>query len=290
VSVPYDVGVLKTLSQYRAVTRSTAKRLLASRGYRVSRVGRPALMDLLEALSEAPQLLTVEDRQAGRFLFEGLSLLQGRGIRPLSQLGQDAWILGAHKDAPGFFLEIGAGKLGELSNTQLLQSVAGWSGVVVEPLPEYAAAHRQARENTQVRVIEAAIATSDGQAELVPDGELSSLLKHHQSDGHAASRQRALQDNGSISVRTISPASLISEADIPPRINFLSLDVEGAELEILQNFPWDHAVVEFACIEHNHRKEEREIDDLMLNRGLIRVLRGWTGFDGWYMGSTTGVN
>ena len=131
-------------------------------------------------------------------------------------------------------------------------------------------------------VIEAAVASYDGYAHFVPDGELSSLLDFHQADMHAASRMRAFRESGGITGRTISPETLRQEAATPSVIDFLSLDVEGAEVDVLRNFPWGHTVVRFACVEHNHRDDEMEIDEILARHGLARVLRQWTGFDGWY--------
>lgn len=240
-------------------------------------------MEIAEAVALMPQLESEADRESAAFFFEGLERLTRKGARPLGQLGQDAWILGACGEEPGFFLEIGGGKARELSNTYNLQFFANWSGVIVEPLPTYAAMHRDERFSESVAVIEAAVSDRDGIALLVQNGELSSLVEHHQRDGHAGSRVKALHETGGIQVRSISPQTLALEGRLPSVIDFFSVDVEGAELDILCNFPWSEVHVRFACVEHNHRPDESAIDTLLEGHGLKRVLRSWTGFDGWYV-------
>jgi len=73
------------------------------------------------------------------------------------------------------------------------------------------------------------------------------------------------------------------EGQLPSVVDFLSVDVEGAELDILSHFPWSDVHVRYACVEHNHRSDESKIDFLLEEQGLKRVLRSWTGFDGWYV-------
>jgi len=240
-------------------------------------------MDMAEAVALMPDLESEADHQSAAFFFQGLDLLAQRGARPLGQLGQDAWILGAYGNEPGFFLEIGGGKARELSNTYNLQFCGNWRGVIVEPLPTYAEMHRDERMTDSVAVIEAAVSDRDGTALLVQNGELSSLVQHHQRDGHAGSRIRAFKDTGGIEVRSISPRTLMLEGQLPSVVDFLSVDVEGAELDILSHFPWSDVHVRYACVEHNHRSDESKIDFLLEEQGLKRVLRSWTGFDGWYV-------
>ena len=52
-------------------------------------------------------------------------------------------------------------------------------------------------------------------------------------------------------------------------IDFLSLDVEGAELEALRSIDWRAVTVRVLLIERNHR--DLEIERLLVEQGMILV-------------------
>ena len=52
-------------------------------------------------------------------------------------------------------------------------------------------------------------------------------------------------------------------------IDFLSLDVEGAELEALRSIDWGAVTVRVLLVERNHR--DLEIEGLLVEQGMILV-------------------
>lgn len=214
---------------------------------------------------------------------EGLALLVARGHLGTSQLTQEAFVLGLRGTEPGFFLEVGGGSPDVNSNTHILETEFGWGGLVVEPHPEFAERHRVRRQSGRVQVVEAALGLVARSGTLVLDGELSSLQDTHASGGHAVSRADALARGSAVTVQVRTATEVLRHASAPKHLDFLSLDVEGAEVEVLQSFPWDTHTVGLACVEHNHRPDELDIDAILEAQGMARVLRGLTGFDGWYV-------
>ena len=55
------------------------------------------------------------------------------------------------------------------------------------------------------------------------------------------------------------PLYSLLEALGNPRVDFLSLDIEGAELAVLKTLPWDKVDIELVMIEINH-SDKQEID------------------------------
>ena len=51
-----------------------------------------------------------------------------------------------------------------------------------------------------------------------------------------------------------------------PRVDFLSLDIEGAELAVLRTVPWDKVDIELVMVEINH-SDKAELDRTMLAAG-----------------------
>lgn len=74
---------------------------------------------------------------------------------------------------------------------------------------------------------------------------------------------------------------MLRAADAPAVIDYLSLDVEGAEMDILRAFPWDQYTVLFATIETNaDASKEQELRGFMRERGMDFL--GAAGNDDYY--------
>jgi hypothetical protein len=63
----------------------------------------------------------------------------------------------------------------------------------------------------------------------------------------------------------------------------ISIDTEGSELEILENFDFDKFRVELFFIEHNYSSNQEKIDGLLENKGFKKFLPAVSQFDGWYI-------
>jgi FkbM family methyltransferase len=149
-------------------------------------------------------------------------------MESFSQFGEDKLILEWFCSlgiTQGVFLEIGANHPTKLSQTWLMEK-SGWHGILIEPLPKLAALLRAERPGS--RVFEAAVSSVDrkGQAYLLieDDDAESALVFEQPRDGRL---------HATVAVRTLD--DILMEAECP-RIDFLSIDIEGAELPALQSF------------------------------------------------------
>lgn len=127
----------------------------------------------------------------------------------------------------GYFVEVGANDPKERSQTWHLEQ-QGWSGVLVEPQPDLAA---QLRALRKAKVFEAACSSPENAGRSLPlhvAGPLSSLDRHGMAPG--ATPEKVI----SVPVRTLD--SILDEAGTPAAFDFLSIDVEGHELEVLRGF------------------------------------------------------
>lgn len=152
-----------------------------------------------------------------------------------AQHGEDAWLERYFKGKKqGHFVDVGAYDGLVLSNSYYFEHL-GWTGVLVEAHPEKAAACRTNRPRS--RVFEcAAVGSADvTRVELldVPGGEVYSTVVP--SDFNL----QRLRDYG-LGSRTLVVAartldSMLEESALPS-VDFVSIDVEGAELEVLKGF------------------------------------------------------
>lgn len=132
----------------------------------------------------------------------------------------------------GYFVEVGANDPDSFESQTHHLEQAGWRGLLVEPIPRLAAKARAVRPRSVV--CEAACTSPDqvGEVEfLIP------LVGAQQVTGHASLKANIDEHNyehfEKLRVKARTLTSLLDEQGTPP-VDFLSIDVEGAELEVLQ--------------------------------------------------------
>jgi hypothetical protein len=73
------------------------------------------------------------------------------------------------------------------------------------------------------------------------------------------------------------------EKDAPNYIDFLSVDTEGSEYEILSKLDFSAWQFGLIAVEHNFRKERESIFELLRAAGYIRILSDVSKWDDWYV-------
>lgn len=83
------------------------------------------------------------------------------------------------------------------------------------------------------------------------------------------------------SVNTVSLNDLLERYNAPKEIDYISIDTEGTELEIIRNFDFDKYTISVMTIEHNSNRNE--MYSLLTSRGYRRVLENVSMMDDWYI-------
>ena len=145
-----------------------------------------------------------------------------------AQNGEDvilARALGATEN--GFYVDVGAASPTEATVTRHFYE-AGWHGINLEPVPGWAAALRALRPRDVT--IEAAAGAAAGEIvfyEVLDDAALST------GDGESADRlRRDGHELREVRVPVVTLDAVLEEHG-PERIDFLKIDVEGAEADVL---------------------------------------------------------
>lgn len=197
-----------------------------------------------------------------------------------SQLGQDlfvCFILDEKKN--GYFVDFGATDGIEKSNSYLLETEYGWNGIVCEPARPY---HEHLNNNRQCIKEFKCVHNSTGQMVKFRDcdaRELSCIDDYHNNDSWAWNRVRA----NIYDVETISLNDLLSAYNAPHIIDYISIDTEGSELDILQAFDFGKYHINIMTIEHNHTPNKQKIIDLLANNSFINIFGEITDFDSWFI-------
>ena len=198
-----------------------------------------------------------------------------------SQLGQDVFALcESGGKTNGYFVEFGAGDGKYLSNSFLLEKEFGWTGILSEP-NRWLFEHL--RVNRPNAILEpSCVWTQTGEAlefNAVNDSYFSTINSFTNSDHHSERRISGQK----YSVQTISLFDLLQKYNAPSVIDFLSIDTEGSEFEILNTF--DFSMYSFKAIscEHNFTSSRESIFELLTHNGYRRVHEGFSNHDDWYV-------
>jgi hypothetical protein len=77
---------------------------------------------------------------------------------------------------------------------------------------------------------------------------------------------------------------LLRAHSAPREIDYLSVDTEGSELEILQAFDFANYNIKIMTVEHNFVEPNRqEVFKLLSGEGFVRVFEPLSKFDDWYV-------
>jgi FkbM family methyltransferase len=197
-------------------------------------------------------------------------------LRPetFSQTGQDFWVIGEvfNEMRDGFFLEIGSADGVTLSNTYLLEREYGWMGICVEADPAYFAALTEARTAICVN------ACVDGTVHEVEFAQRK-LLGGILDDGLDNAPGRVQDESYSTVRMTTRPlVDILREQLAPPLIDYLSIDVEGAEERILGSFPFES--YRFHCMTVERPKPV--LRKVLADNGYV-IIKEIPGYDVFYV-------
>lgn len=194
-----------------------------------------------------------------------------------SQNNQDLLVLFLLGDAPGYFVEFGATDGISCSNTLLLEEL-GWSGIVAEPSDIF---HERLFKNRKCYIDTSCISANSGETVVfyeVGDSGLSSMEKYANNDNWALARQDHLKKE----VETISLKDLLNKYNSPRIIDYLSIDTEGAEFDILNAYDFSRHF-KVITVEHNHTSMKNDIHELLSDHGYLQIFSELSDWDNWYI-------
>ena len=138
-----------------------------------------------------------------------------------------------------FFVEAGGSSPTDQSNTYLLEQ-NGWMGLVVEPKTDFNSAYQQIRPNT---ILENYALVSKNHIGDTIEGDFSQYMV-----GGIYNHQNVVRNIQKVPCSTL--ANLLEKHQIK-EVDFLSLDVEGYEIEILEGIDFEKCFIHLMVLE-NH--------------------------------------
>jgi FkbM family methyltransferase len=197
-----------------------------------------------------------------------------------SQLGQDfLGLIAGGVSSPGFFVEFGAADGVSLSNSYLLEKEFGWAGILCEPSRSW---HQAIRKNRSSVLDTRCVYSATGENISFSEnyiGELSGITEFTGDDHHGLINRTTT----SYQVETVSLLDLLNQHNAPKHIDFLSVDTEGSEFEILNAFDFSKYSFGAITVEHNYTVMREKVRALLVSNGYRQVYPELSDFDDWFV-------
>jgi FkbM family methyltransferase len=182
---------------------------------------------------------------------------------------QDLWVAfcvapGKHN---GYYVDVGSadGVIG--SNTKLLDDL-GWKGICIDPFPKN-------MSSRTCQMFKQPVFDKSGEKVMFRDaGDLGGIDK---TVGSAPQVLKAPL----VELTTATLDEILAKANAPADIDFMSIDVEGAEVPVLRGLSLDRYRIEAFCIENDGEPARSQIRQILEPRGYKHV-RSWKR-DDWYV-------
>jgi FkbM family methyltransferase len=166
-----------------------------------------------------------------------------------SQINQDIDLLRYLKrKRNGYFIDIGAHDGIRLSNTYLLEKKFNWKGICVEPQNN---SYEKLKKNRSCYVDNSLLYSKKGLSlDFSNANMLGGITKN--IDTHEIAKE-AKKDTKITSTLN----DILIKHSAPSNIDFMSLDTEGSELEILKGIDFNKYKFKFIALEHNNIEPRR---------------------------------
>ena len=192
-----------------------------------------------------------------------------------SQLRQEVFCLIQNNwKRGGYFVEFGALDGIDDSNTLALENVFNWTGILAEPNVNFA----RVLQTNRKCIVETVAVGGESQVSrsFINYGNLSTFAEYADKDSHK-------RDGVLTHIEVITLTELLERNNAPKVIDFLSIDTEGSELEILTTFNFAKYQFNFICVEHNFTQTKFSVLDLLSNNGYREVWPSYSKFDSFFV-------
>jgi FkbM family methyltransferase len=180
-----------------------------------------------------------------------------------STMGQDKWVSeGVFPGVnDGFFLDVGSGDGTYMSNTKALEE-KGWTGICIDPFP-------QNMQGRTCHVFKEVVSNESGMTVkfFAHPGLWSGIV-----DTLSDTRKQILDTAPVVEFTTVTLRDILERAKAPRFIHYVSLDIEGGEINALKGFPYETYRFGALTVEHNYQEPQRtEIRTLLESHGYEHV-------------------
>lgn len=210
-----------------------------------------------------------------------LNLLAKAKVNWKTVENNDIWVLQIlQKKINGVFVEAGAGGI---SNCLTLEKHFGWTGVCIEP---HSQSFNELLTTKRQTPVNKCLYSYNGEINFYECYDKQERLYYEQLSGVPNSIEPwwidTVKEYGTlVKKECITLEQIIIDYNLPDTIDFLQMDIEGSELEVLTSFPFDNYKFLAMAIESGDRYKE------LLNKNNYSMVqnpfRGSTNLDHYFV-------
>jgi FkbM family methyltransferase len=175
----------------------------------------------------------------------------------------------------GFFVDVGAHDGVSINNTLYFEKYNNWNGINVEPIKNV---YEQLVINRPNNInINCAVCDNNGTAEFIFNTgytEMISGLKNNYDPRHFQRLDRENNQMGStteiINVETKRLENIFDENNVT-HVHYLSIDVEGAEFDVIKSINFDKVFIDVIGFENNYYDASIPIVQFLENKNYIFI-------------------
>jgi FkbM family methyltransferase len=177
----------------------------------------------------------------------------------------------------GFFVDVGAYDGKHINNTLYFEETNQWNGINVEPNKKiYDALVINRPKNINLNC---AVFNEDGETEfLLNTGytEMLSGIKNTFDSRHVTRLEKENKSHGSttetVTIATKRLETIFDEHKVT-HVHYLSIDVEGAEFEVIQSINFDKVFIDVIAFENNYNDQSVPIIKYLEDHGYVVIHR-----------------
>lgn len=183
-----------------------------------------------------------------------------------SQVGQDRYLNEyIFKDKKnGFFVDIGAHDGYTINNSYFFEDKRDWDGICIEPMPNI---FKQLKERRKCECINAAVSETKGEIQFLIDNKFDMLSCIYNEKNEQSKHKLEIGEASLIKVPSIPLNEILKDIHHP--IDFISIDTEGYELEVLKSIDLERFDITAFTIENNSKASH--LRDYLIPRGYKYV-------------------
>ena len=202
-----------------------------------------------------------------RFKIWNIEKFFGWNEKYFSQAGQDKFVYDNffREKKNGYFLEIGAFDGIQGSNCFFFEKFKNWNGLAIEPSPTQ---FEKLKSNRKCKLINKAASAVSGKMTFIEidssgsDSQLSGLEKYYPDKSQSILKKNKLKK---YMVEVLTFDEILKNAD-KEVIDYCSIDIEGAETALIENFNFSKYKIKVLSIENNWSKTIK-YDNILIKHG-----------------------
>jgi len=155
----------------------------------------------------------------------------------------------------GYFVDVGAHDGLTINNSYYFEKNNKWQGICIEPIPSI---FDKLEKNRDCICLNLAIDNKDGIADFylnTGQTEMLSGLKAHYDPRHEERKNKAINkmggDSNIVPIKTTKLSTILRDHNVT-HVNYLSIDVEGGEMAVLESIDYNATFIDIIDFEANY--------------------------------------